>query len=93
MIRIFKDWNKNEPTENQTMEIAICVKHIVYSTFKKCFRCMYFLNFISYSARVFFSQQAKRAQNVHVHMYVNLLLGTQCNVININVLLQLMRIM
>ena len=62
MIRFFKDWNQNEPTENQTMEIAICVKHIVYSTFKKCFRCMYFLNFISYSARVFFFYSR---QNVH----------------------------
>ena len=44
----------------------------------------------------FRSRQNVHKMYVHVHMYVNLLLGTQCNVINIiniNVLLQLMRIM
>ena len=45
MIRIFKDWNQNEPTENQTMEIGICVKHIVYFNLLEMYSLYVFFKF------------------------------------------------
>lgn len=83
---IFIAWNQNEPIDNPTMEIAICVKtHCIFQPLRSVF-VVFFKNFISHSVRTFSCKGGKTCTKLYI--YVNLLLGTQCNVISVNVLAQ-----